>query len=346
MTRGNINTSVWKYLIERLTDDEKKTMLKKKNVVIGSIQTKLITTEMHWKVVLFRLNSDVQNNIKIQRILLDYYIEKQAPDLKRDIKNQAEHLECFKNSHPDEFKSLIDKHGFIYFLLYLLVIRDVEKVNKLFNLKPNEVGKNTAENKTENKELLQIKKLQNEVNLLSKANRKIEKKYTLFEKKQNELIIKKNREIEKVKNKYEDRIESYINSIREQKKEFEDLISKLEMENQELSILLEEEKKKKKQLNEILLKDLTNSKTSNYKKDKKLRVLVFGDLPITMKKEKKYDFTIYNKDISTYTISDECDEYDEYWCIEDKLSQKEKRQLKQSNDSSKIKLKKYCDLVN
>ena len=82
---------------------------------------------------------------------------------------------------------------------------------------------------------------------------------------------------------------------------------------------------------------------STFKK-RQSKVLVFGKLPLYIQKDGEYNFVLFNHDISNYLFNEK---YDEYWLIEDKLSAKEKKQLKNNINSSKVNLfkKNYNDLI-
>lgn len=88
---------------------------------------------------------------------------------------------------------------------------------------------------------------------------------------------------------------------------------------------MQKDKNEKTEINNILEKNVLSSVIEN--KRKKVRVLVFGDLPLNAQKTDTHEFEYFNKDISTYMFNED---YEEYWCVEDKLSAKEKDNYKET----------------
>jgi len=333
-----IDINTWKFLINRLDESQKKELLKKKNIRIGSIQTQLVNKQSQWKIVLNRLNSEL-NNPNVQKAIKEYYIDDLVPTLKEDLELSAEHLQDLDQMEQKDFEKNVDKYGYIYVLLYLITKNDNEKVNVLITFQPEEVvvEKEIDTSKVElSNTLEQINELKKELIIVKKAHKGLQKKYDLLEKRNNEMISKKTKEIEEIKQEYYKEIEDALNTIDSDRQEHEEQLNILKAENRNLENQLQEEKIKKREKNEKVNEtDIKNRKT---------KVLVFGDLPITVQKKEEYDFMFFDQDISTYLFNED---YDEYWCIEDKLSSKEKRQLQKSIHCLKITFDKkyYSNLV-
>ncbi|MDF2064961.1 hypothetical protein [Bacillus sp. Cr_A10] len=337
MVKG-IDINIWKFLINRLDESQRKEILKRENIRIGSIQSQLVSKQSQWKIVLNRLNSEL-NNPRVQNVIKDYYIDSQVPKLKEDIKMKAKHLKELETMEEKDFEKNITEYGFLYVLLYLIVKRDTEKLNKLIHYESDETvsEKESDSSKVElTNTIKQLTELKNELSIVKKAHKGLQKKYDALEKKHNEVILKKSKEVEDA-----------LNNLDSTRKEYEEQLNLLIEDNTNLENLLQEESRKTQEIKEnsrVAVK--VNKEESNYidNKKRKTKVLVFGDLPITVQKQEQYEFMFFDQDISTYQFNED---YDEYWCIEDKLSAKEKKQLQKSiyNINIIFEKKYYSELV-
>lgn len=345
-----IDIKIWQFLINRLDEGQRKEILKRENLIIGSIQTKFVSKQTQWKIVLNRLNSEL-NNPTVQRVIMEYYIDSQVPRLKEDINVEAEHLKELEAMEENDFEKYILDHGFLYVLLYLIVKRDTEKINKLikYESSDNVVEKEDNSSKIETTNILKkITELKNELSFSKKAHKGLQKKYDTLEKKYNEVIIKMNKDIEKIKNEYYKETEDALNTIESDRNEHEEQLKILREENRNLENLLQEERRKKIERKEsklILTETIGNNEVEGVgNKRNKSKVLVFGDLPIAIQKQEQYEFIFFKNDISNYLFNED---FDEYWCIEDKMSAKEKKQLQRNIHYSKVTFEKkhYSKLV-
>ena len=157
-----------------------------------------------------------------------------------------------------------------------------------------------------------------------------------------------NKDIEKIKNEYYKETEDALNTIESDRNEHEEQLKILREENRNLENLLQEERRKKIERKEsklILTETIGNNEVEGVgNKRNKSKVLVFGDLPIAIQKQEQYEFIFFKNDISNYLFNED---FDEYWCIEDKMSAKEKKQLQRNIHYSKVTFEKkhYSKLV-
>jgi len=134
----NIDIDIWKFLINRLDDKQKRDLLTSKNIRIGNIQSQLINKESQWKIALNLLNNSL-NKTNIQKDILAYYVENLIPDLNKDMNNKASHLIALDNIEKENYEVKIKELGFLYVLLYL-VSKNNSSANEIINLRPNETN--------------------------------------------------------------------------------------------------------------------------------------------------------------------------------------------------------------
>lgn len=362
----SIDIDVWKFLFNRLDDSQKKVLLQKENIRIGNMQSHLVSKPSQWNVLL-KISGTNLTNKNIQKAIVQYYLE-DIPNLKSDIENQEDHLENLDVLEQKDISSSIEEYGFFYVLIYLISKGYSEKVNMLIEFKPKETD-NITESESESESdsnsvdlqnaLQEIINLKNELSNMNKTNKSLKKKCDLLEAKFNDyknqerkeiaiLEVKfnnyknqKNKEITILEEKQNSDIEEIFNNWDNDKQKYE---SKLKVLEDEIQIL-------KKQLNKLNSNQRDQEQEFKFEivekstlKKRQNKVLVFGKLPLNIQKDGDYNFVFFNHDISNYLFNEK---YDEYWLIEDKLSAKEKKQLKNNINSSKVNLikKNYNDLI-
>ncbi len=364
----SIDIDVWKFLFNRLDDNQKKVLLQKENIRIGNMQSHLISKPSQWNVLL-KISSSNLTNKNIQKAIVQYYLEN-IPNLNSDIENQEDHLKNLDILEQKDISSSIEEYGFFYVLIYLISKGYSEKVNMLIEFKPKETV-NITESDTESESefesnsvelqnaLQEIINLKNELSSMNKTNKSLKKKYDLLEAKFNDyknqerkeitiLEVKfnnyknqKNKEIAILEEKQNSDIEEIFNNWDNDKQKYESKLKVLEDENQILKKQLNELYNSQRNQEQEFKNEIVEKSTL---KKRQSKVLVFGKLPLNIQKDENYTFVLFNHDISNYLFNEK---YDEYWLIEDKLSAKEKKQLKNNINSSKINLfkKNYNDLI-
>ena len=347
MNKG-IDINVWKFLINRLNEKQKKELITKENIRIGNIQSQLVNKQSQWKIVLNLLNT-VLNKKEIQKSIINYYTEILIPNLKEDLKNKAPHLQVLDNMEKESYEIEIKEHGFIYILLYLVSKND-SRANELIGFQPKEaiIEKALDSNSDElAKALEQVRELKKELSPLTKTHKGLQRKFDSLETKHNQMIVQHNNELNKIKASYVKDMEESSSVLDRERQEYKKQLLTLEGENAILKNQLEEHLKKESDTpeeNKLLETNNSPEKSSAENKRKKIKVLVFGDLPLNAQKTDTHEFEFFNKDISTYLFNED---YEEYWYVEDKLSAKEKRQLQRNSYSDTIDFEKknYSKLV-
>ncbi|WP_271853360.1 hypothetical protein [Planococcus maritimus] len=350
MNKG-VDINVWKFLLNRLNENQKKELLTKENIRIGNMQSLLVRKQSQWKIMLNLLNTEL-NKPTIQKSITNYYIDDLVPMLKHDLKEEAPHLKDLESVEIENYEDSVNKYGFLYVLLYLISKKDA-RANELIKFSPKENQKKIElESDSESKQaelslaLEKIKELRKELSTATKAHKGLEKKFNALDAKYIQLSTDYKTELNKVKIAYKEDMEESSRILDEERQEHKKQLLLLEIENTTLKAELEEqtikgnvviEKNESGAINTVLEK--------NIKENEKIKVLVFGDLPLTVQKRKDYHFDFFNQDIVTYLFNEN---YDEYWYIEDKLSLRAKRQIEKNIHSKKVTFdkKNYSRLVN
>lgn len=347
MSKG-ININVWKFLINRLNEKQKKELLTKENIMIGNIQSQLVNKQSQWKIVLNLLNT-VLNKKEIQKSIVNYYIEILIPDLKEDIKSEAPHLQTLDSMEKESYENEIKEHGFLYVLLYLISKND-SRANELINFQPNKAIEEKELDSNEDelaKALEQVRELKKELSSIKKAHKGLQRKFENLEIKYSRIVTQHKNELEKIKVGYVKDSKEFASVLDKERQEYKKQLLILEDKNSILKNQLEEQLKKENETLEkskLLETNALSGQNNAENKEKKIKVLVFGDLPLNAQKIDSYAFEFFNKDISTYLFNED---YEEYWYVEDKLSAKEKKQLQRNSNSNKVNfdIKKYSNLI-
>lgn len=336
--KQSVDIEVWKYLFNRLSDSEKKILLQNTNLRINNMQSSLITKKTQWGIFLKLASSNLTKG-NIQNAIINYYLEN-TPNLKQDIDNKEDSLEELSYLEEKDFKSIINKHGFMYVLIYLLSNGKPEQINNFYKYKPEE---NTNNNKNDflevedsTNQIQELKYLESELNNNNKIIKALKKKNATFEEKYRSLEMRKAEELVILEKKYNSDLEEIINSTDIELKNHEIKLNKLIEENKLLKNQLDELNK----LNQVNV-DIVETPSKEYKKKK---VLILGTLPLLIQKDERYNFETFESDYSNYSFDEN---YDEYWIIEDKLSAKEKKHLRNNTNSKKVEFikKNYNELI-
>jgi hypothetical protein len=346
MNKG-IDINVWKFLLNRLNENQKKELLTKENIRVGNMQSLLVRKQSQWKMILNLLDTEL-NKSAVQKSIMNYYIDDLVPTLKSDLKEEASHLKDLESLETKNYEESINKYGFLYILLYL-VLKDDARTNEFINFQPKEKQKK-IESESKQAELSlaleTIKELKKDLSTATKAHKGLEKKFNALDAKYIQLSNDYKTELNKVKIAYKEDMEESSKVLDEEREEHKKQLLLLEIENTTLKAKLEEQAFKE---NEVIEKNesagITTVLEKNIKENEKIKVLVFGDLPLTVQKRKNYHFDFFNQDIVTYLFNEN---YDEYWYIEDKLSLRAKRQIEKNIHSKKVTFdrKNYSRLVN
>ncbi|MFC4025467.1 hypothetical protein ACFOUV_16900 [Oceanobacillus longus] len=345
----DIDINIWKFLINRLDERQKKEVLTRKNVRIGNMQSQLINKESQWKIVLNLLNNSL-NKTNIQKAIVAYYVETLIPDLNIDMNNKASHLHALDNIEKGKYEEKIKEHGFLYILLYF-VSKNNSRANEVINLQPEEVIKEIAIDPYQAKlakALEEIRDFKKEISTITKAHKGLQKKFDTLETKYNQMTTQYTNEIKKLEDSYIKDMEESSDLLDFERIEFKEKLLLLNDKNtilQNQLVELQKDKNEKTEINNMDDKKILSKTSVIENKRKKIRVLVFGDLPLNAQKTDTHEFEYFNKDISTYMFNED---YEEYWCVEDKLSAKEKKQLQRNPYSNKVNIdkKNYSKLVH
>ncbi|WP_375090921.1 hypothetical protein ACDZ29_12185 [Peribacillus sp. RS7] len=347
-----ISKNVWKFLSNELTFEQKKDMIKEKNIQIGRLQTQLLRSEAKWKMAISMFDSELIQP-KVQHSMVSFIVESIVPQVQKDMDENASHFVELKEMDITRLEEAIIERGHLYVIIALIISDQVDKVNQLI-MELSKTKEKLSENTMSENELCekqkQITNLTEELERLKTSEKQLKRTHKALEKKYNDMLDRKNDEIKalKAKNKtitsqslvlteeHSSHLESYEILEKENErltKEFNDIKERFQGLEQEL---------KQTQLgqdDEIYenIDSLKELVVNNSPKNKKKRILVFGDIPITIQKKPYYDISFFDGDFQNYNFDDN---YDEHWYIEDKLTPKEKRQLTRNKNSESIQWKK------
>ncbi|SMQ61034.1 hypothetical protein SAMN05444673_0457 [Bacillus sp. OV166] len=342
--KKNDFSNVWKYLINYLSNDQKKEFIKEKDLKIGNMQPRLLTNESQWKVALKLLEKNC-TQIKIKNAISVYFGKHIVPELLEDMEDEKklEYFDELMDMPIENFKEVIEENGYIYVLMFFVLKNNLQKANEIIeNIQDEMVKEEVNEDISKDlREKLELAKKEN-YNLTKKNKNLIDKiekqKATLQEvEKKNKELLDQQKEIIK---EYDKELKILMKQIDEHKNEI--LVLTTEKENQELNLdikqkqvsMLEVEKKQLQEEVQRIPEHITLELKESFKKASSVNVLVFGDLPFTTTRQnEKYKFSYFDGDYSNYDFNDS---YDEYWYVVDKLSVREKRQLEKNEHAQKI----------
>lgn len=339
-----VDISVWKFLLNRLSENQKKELLTNENIRIGNMQSLLVKKQSQLKIMLNLLNTEL-GKPDIQKSIKGYYIDTLVPNLKEDLKKESSHLKDLENIEKESYEDIINEYGFFYVLLYLVSKNDA-KANELINFQPKESQKETDFNQVELISALEkAKELKKELSTLTKAHKGLEKKFNALEAKHTQRNTDYTAELNRVKATYKEDMEEASRVLDNERQENKDQIFILNNENKILKNKLEEQVNKEIARIEKKTNDMINTPEKKKIENEKIKVLVFGDIPLTVQKRKNHHFDFFDQDITTYLFDEN---YDEYWYIEDKLSMKAKKQIERNVHSNNIAFdkKNYSKLMN
>lgn len=354
-----ISKNVWKFLSNELTFEQKKDMIKEKNIQIGRLQTQLLRSEAKWKMAISMFDSELIQP-KVQHSMVSFIVESIVPQVQKDMDENASHFIELKEMDITRLEEAIIERGHLYVIIALIISDQVDKVNQLI-MELSKTKEKLSENTMSENELcekqMQITNLTEELEKLKTSEKQLKRTHKALEKKYNDMLDRKNEEIKALKKKqleleaknktitsqslvlteeHSSHLESYEILEKENErltKEFNDIKERFQGLEQKLKqTQLEQDDENYENIDS--LKELV---VNNSPKNKKKRILVFGDIPITIQKKPYYDISFFDGDFQNYNFDDN---YDEHWYIEDKLTPKEKRQLTRNKNSESIQWKK------
>ncbi|TKH01449.1 hypothetical protein FC682_23075 [Peribacillus simplex] len=351
-----ISKHVWKFLSNELTFEQKKDMIKVKNIQIGRLQTQLLTSEAKWKMAISMFDSELLQP-KVQHSMVSYIVESIVPQVQKDMDENATHFVALKEMDLTKLEEATIERGQLYVIIALIVTDQVDKVNQLI-IEITKTKEKLSENAVSENELCENQKkitdLTEELDKLKSSEKQLKRTHKTLEKKYNDMLDRKNREIKALEKKQLEleaknkNITSKSKVLAEEHQSHLESYEILEKENEKLTNEFNDIKERFKDLeyelqqtlleqdddNKGLLEDLV---VNNSPKNKKKKILVFGDIPITIQKQPYYEVSFFDGDFQNYNFDDN---YDEHWYIEDKLTPKEKRQLTRNKNSESIQWKK------
>lgn len=349
MVEENYAKDVYQYLIKKLSIEQKKDFIKESNITFGSMQTRFIKNDQQWNSVIKILESKAKlKTIKVQKAIRLFYLTHIVPELETNMIEDK----SFEELTMEELEEIIQEKGLDYVLMFLVLedqygkaknlVDKYENINTPLNefLKENENIKQSHEVDEvlkNNLDLIKKNKILGEKNNknktliteLERSNKDLKEKLITEKRKSEETVKKltskinlKNQEIERVlfeNDEYKKSVESDLKMISELKDKIVELQTDFNETITVSEVMLEEQTEL---LKESKTKEITNKK-----------VLVFGELPY--KNKAGYDITIFNGDFLNYEFNEN---YDEYWCVIDKISGLNKRNLRKNSDAKKINL--------
>ncbi|MBO0601989.1 hypothetical protein I2483_09970 [Sporosarcina sp. E16_3] len=344
-----IAMDVWKFLSRELTYEQKKEMILKKNIQIGSLRTQSLSNDSKLKMAISMFDSELSKS-KVQKSMLSYYVGSIVPDVQKDLDEKAIHINELIEMDISKIVEIIQERGHFYVLIALIKSGQVEKVNQLIKeivmnkekFKEQESSETLLIEEQLNSALMKVTELNKSIELLNVSEKKVKKAHKALEMKYSEMLEKKNKEIKKFENKLEELIIEnnnltlYSNTLLEESKVHFEVYGNLEEEtikmkkrNHELELEYSYRKSEEEMKDDHYLV-IEKEKTIN---NNKKRILVFGDVPIIIQRNAQYDISIFDGDCQNYNFEGN---YDEHWYIEDKLTAKEKQQLTKNKKFSTI----------
>lgn len=328
----------WKILRDSLTEVQKKEYIKEHRKRIGTINVQYIKNDLQWKIAEKQLDI-ILSKPKYHKILLDIH--------KKNIfqKNEEEVLiNKVRELNIDQLSELIAKKGLIHVLIPLYSANCIEKLNSILINEAFNMPEKQAKQEDQQENILRntLKSLTKRNHDLSSTILNLKKKAQLSIKNHNETIRKKDEKIKEINTLYKKSLsenDKLIKSLERLKEDFDKLNEKINQKDEVIGKLEERINSK----DEKVHLNLTQSKNIDISK-KQNKILVFGDIPNSLINKLECEFTIFNGDYFNYSF---IDDFDEYWLVEDKLSEKEKAYLYRNRTFKTIKWKyiKYRELL-
>jgi hypothetical protein len=346
---------VYQYLIKKLPVEQKKAFIRGTDIKFGTMQKGLIKTDQQWKAVIKILESKAKlKTNQVQKEISDFYLNHIVPGLKGDMDDELELISTIEDLTVDELVDYIQQKGLDYILMIFVLRHQYDKAKDIvdkYEVLNTPIDRISKETKTEkqSQDIAELSRLNHELtkknNTLGEKNDK--NKTVIIELEKVNRNLKEELELEKRENKArEKKLSNQIKLIKQD-------IDRMELEYEKFKINLENESKKIIELKEEKITELETAieQTSNLnklmlesqiesveehtinKETLNKRVLVFGELPY--KTKPGYTIKTFNDDYSNYEFNEI---YDEYWCVIDKLSGLNKRQLRKNSEAKNIEL--------